>query len=42
MYFFIFCARISSMLKEPFKTVMLAKNDQVTEITEIDVCLLYL
>ncbi len=37
--FFVFCARISSMFKEPFKTVMLPKNDQVTEI---DVCLLYL
>ncbi len=37
--FFIFCARIRGMFEELFKTVMLAKNDQATEI---DVCLLYL
>ncbi len=37
--FFIFCARICRMFGEPFKTVMLAKNDQATEI---NVCLLYL
>ncbi len=37
--FFTFCARICRMFEEPFKTVMLAKNGQDTEI---DVCWLYL
>ncbi len=37
--FFIFCVRIRRMFEELFKTVMLAKNKQVTEIS---VYLLYL
>ncbi len=36
---FIFCVRVRRIFEEPFKTVMLAKNDQATEIA---VCLLYL
>ncbi len=38
-FVFIFCVRIRRMFEEPFKTVMLAKNKQATEIS---VYLLYL